>query len=386
MEAFVWDQNFVTGLAQVDEQHQELVNLFNALSDVLFSNDARRRALLDETYRKVLDYTEHHFSDEEQVMRDTGIDARHLAAHQALHAQFVEQIEVMWSQRAALVEHPETIVGFLTSWLGLHILGIDQSMARQIALIRAGVSPAAAFDQETAAHDRATRALIQLVGKLYQVLCVQNTELAKANARLEQRVQQRTAELGEANAELREANARLERFAQTDGLLQIANRGYFDKRLVEACSDAFRSRSPLGLLMIDVDYFKRYNDHYGHQAGDACLKVIAAAVSGALLRGTDLLARYGGEELAVILPDTDCQGTQQVADRILDAVTALALPHARSEVAEFVTVSIGGGSRIPPERLSGEALLKAADAALYRAKESGRNRMVMSTEGAADAA
>jgi diguanylate cyclase (GGDEF)-like protein/hemerythrin-like metal-binding protein len=386
MEAFVWDQNFVTGLAQVDEQHQELVNLFNALSDVLFSNDARRRALLDETYRKVLDYTEHHFSDEEQVMRDTGIDARHLAAHQALHAQFVEQIEVMWSQRAALVEHPETIVGFLTSWLGLHILGIDQSMARQIALIRAGVSPAAAFDQETAAHDRATRALIQLVGKLYQVLCVQNTELAKANARLEQRVQQRTAELGEANAELREANARLERFAQTDGLLQIANRGYFDKRLVEACSDAFRSRSPLGLLMIDVDYFKRYNDHYGHQAGDACLKVIAAAVSGALLRGTDLLARYGGEELAVILPDTDCQGTQQVADRILDAVTALALPHARSEVAEFVTVSIGGGSRIPPERLSGEALLKAADAALYRAKESGRNRMVMAPYVAADAA
>jgi diguanylate cyclase (GGDEF)-like protein/hemerythrin-like metal-binding protein len=386
MEAFVWDQNFVTGLAQVDEQHQELVNLFNALSDALFSNDARRRALLDKTYRKVLDYTEHHFSDEEQVMRDTGIDARHLAAHQALHAQFVEQIEVMWSQRAALVEHPETIVGFLTSWLGLHILGIDQSMARQIALIRAGVSPAAAFDQETAAHDRATRALIQLVGKLYQVLCVQNTELAKANARLEQRVQQRTAELGEANAELREANARLERFAQTDGLLQIANRGYFDRRLVEACSDAFRSRSPLGLLMIDVDYFKRYNDHYGHQAGDACLKAIAAAVSGALLRGTDLLARYGGEELAVILPDTDCQGTQQVADRILDAVTALALPHARSEVAEFVTVSIGGGSRIPPERLSGEALLKAADAALYRAKESGRNRMVMAPDVAADAA
>lgn len=383
MEAFVWDQNFVTGLAQVDEQHQELVNLFNALSDALFSSDDRRKTLLEESYRKVLDYTEHHFSDEEQVMRDTGIDARHLAAHQALHAQFVEQIEVMWSQRAALVEHPETIVGFLTSWLGLHILGIDQSMARQIALIRTGTSPAAAFDQETAAHDRATRALIQLVGRLYEVLCVQNTELAKANARLEQRVEQRTAELGQANAELREANARLERFAQTDGLLQIANRGYFDKRLVEACRDAFRSRSPLGLLMIDVDHFKRYNDHYGHQAGDACLKVIAGAASGALLRGTDLLARYGGEELAVILPDTDCQGTQQVADRILDAVTAVALPHAGSDLAGIVTVSIGGCSRIPPDRLAGDALLKAADAALYRAKESGRNRMVMATADAA---
>lgn len=383
MQAFVWDQNFITGLAQVDEQHQEMVNLFNALNDALFSNDARRKALLDETYRKVLDYTAHHFRDEEQVMRDTGIDARHLAAHQALHVQFVEQFEAMWSQRAALVEHPETIVGFLTSWLGLHILGIDQSMARQIALIRTGVSPAAAFDQEATAHDRATRALLQLVAKLYQVLCVQNSALAKANARLEQRVQQRTAELGQANAELREANACLERFAHTDGLLQIANRGYFDKRLVEACCDAFRSRSPLGLLMIDVDYFKRYNDHYGHQAGDACLKRVAGAVSGALLRGTDVLARYGGEELAVILPDTDCKGTQEIADRILDAVTALALPHAGSDVAGFVTVSIGGCSRIPPDRLSGEALLRAADAALYLAKESGRNRRVMATTDAA---
>lgn len=385
MQAFVWDQNFVTGLAQVDEQHQELVNLFNALNDWLFSTDVRREALLEETYRKVLDYTEHHFRDEEQVMREAGIDARHLEAHQALHAQFVEQVGAMWSQRTTLVEHPETIVGFLTSWLGLHILGIDQSMARQIALIHAGVSPAAAFDQETAAHDRATRALIQLVGKLYQVLSVQNTELAKANARLEERVQQRTAELTQANAELREANERLELFSQTDGLLQIANRGYFDKRLVEACSDAFRSRSPLGLLMIDVDFFKRYNDHYGHQAGDACLKLVAATVSGAMLRGTDLLARYGGEELVVVLPDTDRQGTQQVADRILDAVTALALPHARSDVAAHVTVSIGGTSRIPSDRSSGDALLKEADTALYRAKAAGRNRVVMAAAEAVGA-
>lgn len=386
MEAFVWDQNFVTGLTQVDEQHQELVNLFNALNDSLFSTDVRREALLEETYRKVIDYTQHHFRDEEQVMRDTGIDARHLEAHQALHAQFVEQLGAIWSQRATLVEHPETIVGFLTSWLGLHILGVDQSMARQIALIRTGVSPTVAFDQETAAHDRATRALIQLVGKLYQVLTLQNTELAKANARLEERVQQRTAELAQSNAELREANERLELFSQTDGLLQIANRGYFDKRLVEACSDAFRSRSPLGLLMIDVDFFKRYNDHYGHQAGDACLKLIAATVSGAMLRGTDLLARYGGEELVVILPDTDWQGTQQVAERVLDAVTALALPHTRSDVAGYVTVSIGGTSRIPSYGTAGEALLTEADAALYRAKEAGRNRVVMAAAEAAGAA
>lgn len=379
METFVWDQNFITGLAQVDDQHHELVDLFNKLNDSLFSADLNQDALLQRTYERVVEYARYHFHDEEQVMVEAGIDPQHVQAHRRLHEQFVEQAEAMWSQRSALIDHPENIVNFLTAWLGLHILGVDQSMARQIRLIQDGMSPAAAYEQESSTQDASTKALIQMVGKLYQVLSLQNVELAKANTHLEQRVQKRTAELAHTNAELREANAQLERFSQTDGLLQIANRGYFERSLIEACAYAARQDQALGLLMIDVDFFKRYNDHYGHQAGDACLKAVAKAVGNALHRGSDLLARYGGEELVVLLPDTDAAGTLNVAQRIVASVAAVALPHARSDAAACVTVSVGGTSRIPAPD-GGATLIGEADAALYQAKASGRNRALMASQ------
>ena len=273
----------------------------------------------------------------------------------------------------------ETFVGFLTAWLGLHILGIDQSLARQINLIRQGVAPADAFEREGAAQDHGTQALIKMIGNLYHVLSRQNADLARANVHLEDRVAQRTAELAQTNEELKLANVRLEAFSRTDGLLQLANRAYFDTRLAEACATAFRREQPLGLLMIDVDYFKRYNDSYGHQAGDACLQAVAAAVQGAMLRASDLVARYGGEELAVILPDTDAAGTAAaaVAARVVAAVAALGLAHKASGVATHVSVSVGAVSGIPAQRDASAPLVAQADAALYRAKEQGRNRWVM---------
>jgi hemerythrin len=205
-----------------------------------------------------------------------------------------------------------------------------------------------------------------MVGRLYHVLSVQNTELAQANQLLEERVERRTHELAQ-------ANVRLEAFARTDGLLQIANRSYFDDRLAEACASAFRREQPLGLLMIDVDFFKRYNDSYGHPAGDACLKAIARAVAESLPRSTDLLARYGGEELAVILPDTDAAGTAVVAARVVAQVAALALPHKSSDAAPHVTVSVGGVALVPGSKDAGAPMLADADAALYHAKAAGRN-------------
>ena len=126
-----------------------------------------------------------------------------------------------------------------------------------------------------------------------------------------------------------------------------------------------------------MDYFKRYNDSYGHQAGDACLQAVAAAVQGAMLRASDLVARYGGEELAVILPDTDAAGTAAVAARVVAAVAALGLAHKASGVATHVSVSVGAVSGIPAQRDASAPLVAQADAALYRAKEQGRNRWVM---------
>ena len=377
MDTFVWDQNFVTGLPQVDEQHHRLVNLFNEFSHSLFLSDANRKTLATDTFERVLDYTRYHFQDEETLMRTEGVDPRHVHAHHAMHKQFVVQVKSMWERRNAMADPNESLVGFLTSWLSLHILGIDQSLARQIQLIRQGMSAASAFERETLANDNGMQAVLKLINNLYHVLSLQNTELAQANQHLEQRVAQRTLELEKTNKELEQAYVQLEAYSRVDGLLQIANRKYFDTRLREACASAFRRKQALGLLMIDVDFFKRYNDSYGHQAGDACLQAVARAVQKALTRSTDLAARYGGEELAVILPDTDEAGVIAVAERVVAEVSALGLPHKSSDAAPFVTVSVGAVSQVPTEKEGDLSLLGHADTALYSAKDSGRNRSVL---------
>jgi len=166
----------------------------------------------------------------------------------------------------------------------------------------------------------------------------------------------------------------LQEYGRTDGLLQVANRAYFNDRLEHACASAFRRQQPLGLLMIDVDCFKAYNDHFGHQAGDACLQAIARAVQQTMQRSTDLVARYGGEELAVILPEVDAAGAGAVAARVVAAVAALQLPHPASEAAPFVTVSVGATGCVPRYQDGGIELIADADAALYQAKAKGRNR------------
>ena len=367
MDAFVWDQHFVTGLADVDEQHHGLVDLFNELSQTLFTSQGSAApvdadALLQGVFQRLVRYAQFHFADEENLMHRLGMDPRHIQVHQERHQEFVQQLHALWSTRASMAAPGESFASFLTGWLGLHILGIDQSMSRQLAAMEQGASAQQAYERELAAHDNgSTQVLLKMIGKLYQVLSAQNNALAEANQSLEARVARRTRALAQANSELQQANVRLEAFGRTDGLLQIANRGYFDDRLAHAGASAHRHRQPLGLLMIDVDEFKRYNDHFGHQA-------VARAVQGSLQRATDLLARYGGEELAVILPDVDAEGAATVA--------ALALPHPASGAAACVTVSVGVAARVPSMPLQGSlaALVADADAALYRAKASGRNR------------
>ena len=138
-----------------------------------------------------------------------------------------------------------------------------------------------------------------------------------------------------------------------------------------------REQSPIGLLMIDVDFFKNYNDQYGHLAGDACLQAIAKAAGSKMVRAVDLLARYGGEEFVVVLPNTSTPGAHKVALGICEAVSELNIPHSTSSIADHVTVSIGVVSVLPDRQSVSSDAVAAADAALYCAKQQGRNRVCL---------
>ena len=375
METFVWDQHFTTGLDRVDEQHHHLVDLINQLGESLIAGEVENPESLQAIFGELAEYAQYHFGEEERLMTETGVAPRHQDSHRRSHAEFIQQVSTMWNSRNSMANAADALHGYLRSWLAFHILGEDQAMARQIALIRGGKAPDQAYEIDSAEKENATFALLQVMHNLYHVLSAQNRDLAAANVGLEERVAARTAELAQANQTLTDLNQQLEALSNSDGLMGIANRRYFDTRLNMEWRRAIREHQSLSLLMIDVDHFKRYNDHYGHQAGDRCLQAVARAALAALKRPGDLLARYGGEELVVILPNTDPDGAMPVALAIQQQLADLHIPHADSPVAAQVTISIGAATTMPDQQASSDALVAAADRGLYSAKESGRNRV-----------
>lgn len=175
--------------------------------------------------------------------------------------------------------------------------------------------------------------------------------------------------------DLNEARRKIETLANTDGLTGLFNRRYFDAKLKQELERLQRSAQPLSLIMADIDCFKLYNDTYGHQAGDDCLKQVAVAFQESGGRVSDIAARYGGEELVMLLPNTDGNGVHKVALAIQAAVQALAIPHATSTAAAVVTLSVGIATVRPDRSLAPDMLVRFADQALYQSKAHGKNQI-----------
>ncbi|EKM94876.1 PAS/PAC sensor-containing diguanylate cyclase [Stutzerimonas degradans] len=169
----------------------------------------------------------------------------------------------------------------------------------------------------------------------------------------------------------------LEELSYQDGLTGVANRRMFDNRFQMEWSNAQRTSQPLSLILLDIDYFKQYNDHYGHVRGDDCLKSVGRALSGAAVRPRDLLARYGGEEFVLLLPETDAQAAAQVAERCRQLIRGQNIQHAHSQVAPQLTISLGVGTLIPGPFDQPQAFLERVDRLLYKAKHQGRNQAVL---------
>lgn len=175
--------------------------------------------------------------------------------------------------------------------------------------------------------------------------------------------------------ELRQAHDTMAQTARTDNLTQLANRRHFDEALRQVWADAVLRRQAVAILLVDVDHFKAFNDLYGHPAGDACLRAVAGAMRACVRKGGDVMARWGGEEFAVVMSDASLESARLLAERIRQAVQELARPHAASRAGECVSVSVGVSAMVPDSHSSLEELLRTADLCLYEAKARGRNRV-----------
>ncbi len=222
---------------------------------------------------------------------------------------------------------------------------------------------------------------IEAGGDDYLIKPVSPVVLA-AKIKAMQRLHDMRNTLVETTRKLDSANQELQRLSALDGLTGIPNRRCFDDTVQIEWRRNARAASAISLAMIDVDYFKQYNDHYGHPAGDDCLRRIAAALQGTLRRPGDMLARYGGEEFVAILPATPLSGGLAIAQQLRDTVKNLELPHGFSVSEKLVTVSIGVAAAVPDNAGTPAMLIEAADEMLYKAKHNGRNQVQGSRCGA----
>jgi diguanylate cyclase (GGDEF)-like protein len=303
---------------------------------------------------------------------DDSATTRHVVS-QLLRAMKLEPIEAGSGERAVelyVQERPSMVL------LDVNMPGIDgYETARRIRAAAPEEWAPIIFLSANEADQDFQRA-IECGGDDYLIKPFSKVVLS-AKIRALNRLDDMRRKLVELSNELAASNRRLEQISQQDGLTGVANRRYFDAFLAHHVALTARQRSNLAVALCDADSFKAYNDHYGHLAGDECLRKIATVLAKCCRRTTDLIARYGGEEFALVLPDTPIDGAVRLVETAREALGFMAIEHARSEVADRVTISVGITAFVHGRDTKPDDLIARADEALYRAKHTGRDRYIV---------
>ena len=226
---------------------------------------------------------------------------------------------------------------------------------------------------------RSTGELAGIVTQTQILKLLNPAEMYKVVEQMKRTIEQQTQKLNELNRALKIANNDLQRKASFDSLTEIPNRRQFDERLPEIWESLSQARAELTLILCDVDYFKAYNDLYGHVQGDECLATIAKALSQTVRSSTDLVARYGGEEFAILLPNCGVSGAEKALQTMLRQFQSLKIPHSGSTIADYVTISLGAAVVGLPSKRSQTDLIDLADKMLYKSKQQGRNQFSLET-------
>lgn len=360
MDSFKWDENFVTGIEEVDAQHMELVKIINRLGELLSSSEMLDGPAVNEVLDELARYTRFHFAAEEGLMLSAGIDSRHLESQKREHAGFVDEV-VRLAQTEMTFESANRLLKFLIHWLAYHILGSDQAMARQLALLERGLQPDEAFREDERLGTRATEPLLIALNGLFAQVSERNRELYELNRTLEAKVEARTRELAI-------ANKHLEALSLTDVLTGLPNRRHALHRLKLEWAD---SAHALSCMMIDADGFKQINDTFGHEAGDVVLQNLALKLQHRV-RNDDLVCRLGGDEFLIICPHTPLSGAMHIAEAVRAAVANMRVAAGEGEWRGSISVGVAERS---PAMKGPDDLIRLADEGVYLAKRGGRNRV-----------
>ena len=364
-EVFPWNEEFETGIAIIDEQHKKLIHLLNKLRETLMQDDATELTLV---FDELVAYAKHHFATEEVIWEPCFRDDPLLVSHQDTHTSFLPKVLELKKEhdRKPLRENIEHIVKFLIRWLVFHIIDSDKRMAIILHKVESGASLVDAKRISDEEMSGSARILIDTLLNMYD--CLSSRTLAL--------MRQRTAH-NKAEEKLREAYLKLEELAVTDQLTGLFNRRHFDEAFERELRRAKREKYFLIYIMLDLDHFKKLNDHYGHAQGDLALQKVGQKLKEICRRPGDFVFRIGGEEFGILVTDQSSQSGIEHAERIRMAIKDLGIPNVDSDITDHLTASIGVVAKMPTSVDTMDSYMSEADANLYRAKELGRNQVVV---------
>ena len=374
-----WISNYAIPQFTVDGKFQGLVGYcFDITSHKRTERKLIQRAASDRLLAQITQKI-HTSLNLSQILQTTVDEVKQFLLAEKIQINRVEANQLTLQFESRLVDSP---------------LSCDISEAKQvpdalfqsnIALLSAGKSVTQDFCNSASTKISCSTLLIPIIceAKLWGLICIENCSFDRTWNVEEIYLLERVAMVlsvaikqSKLYQQIEQANLELQQLSVIDGLTQIPNRRKFDRHIVAEWTRLSREKSPLSLILCDIDYFKLYNDTYGHPAGDRCLKQVAQAISKVVKRPSDLLARYGGEEFVLVLPQTPLEGAKYVAQQIRLQVQSLKIPHLRSSVDIYVTISLGVSCCIPSPDFDFEVLVAAADRGLYQAKARGRNQAV----------
>ena len=374
MASFLWNKYYETGLITVDQQHHALVNLINRYGELLTDRDCVSGEDMQAVLQQLTAYAHYHFTEEEMLMTQAGLDPQFIEQHKHFHADFFQEVTLMKVALQKAQPKAEQLFKFLTYWLAYHILGTDQSMARQMSAVANGKCAQEAYLSDKEDQEGATEPLLMALNGLFQQINERNCELRELNESLEAKVEERTRALSQ-------ANAMLEQHATTDILTGLPNRRLLMDRLHQAMAAGKRSGRNGALMFLDLDNFKLLNDTQGHDVGDLLLKEVARRLK-SCVREIDSVARFGGDEFVVLLSELDTDRTRSdaqassIAEKIRSSLSEPYVLSVKNDgVVEHHCTSSIGVVVFASQDQSQDDILKWADAAMYQAKDAGRNQV-----------